>query len=446
MKRKSSKNNPTPFREEKFNLIQAMTDHKKMVMPAVLIVCVLITIAVALQAGRTRAQITEEVAGPVAASESSTYTIPDSELELNAYPEVNELIDTYYTAFAEGDMDTIDSISSGMSETRRLRLQETAKFIESVPKADVYTKPGPNEGSYIVYVYEELKFRDYADPVPGMESMLVSTDENGRCYLDFANDEAIADYIREVSLQDDVVDLNNKIAARYNEMVAGDDELSVFLSDFAARLNEAVGVALASSEAATNAAAAASTEEDVAAEGGTTDAGSGESAVPSETNPVRIRATDVIRIRKSDSETADILGRTTVGQEFEALDVQGNGWTKIKYENDVAFVKSVYFENVEPETSAETENAETGNAGANEEPAQTPQTEEQPAANTSLKNGDGFVADTVRIRKSASTDAEILTTAYQGNSIEIVSVQADGWSKVKYQGISGYAKSEFLKN
>lgn len=87
---------------------------------------------------------------------SGEYAVPDAALELNAYPAVNELIAAYYKAFASGDIDTIDSISEGMSQTRELRIKESAKFIDSIPKLDVYTKPGPLEGSYVVYVYEEI--------------------------------------------------------------------------------------------------------------------------------------------------------------------------------------------------------------------------------------------------------------------------------------------------
>ena len=54
--------------------------------------------------------------------------------------------------------------------------------------------------------------------------------------------------------------------------------------------------------------------------------------------------------------------------------------------------------------------------------------------------------ETVRIRKSASTDSKVVATAYQGDSIEVVNLQADGWSKVKYNGTSGYVKTEYLED
>lgn len=47
--------------------------------------------------------------------------------------------------------------------------------------------------------------------------------------------------LRKFQLQDDVVDLNNKVATQYNEMIAGDTVLADFLTKFTNDLNEAVG-------------------------------------------------------------------------------------------------------------------------------------------------------------------------------------------------------------
>ena len=55
------------------------------------------------------------------------------------------------------------------------------------------------------------------------------------------------------------------------------------------------------------------------------------------------------------------------------------------------------------------------------------------------------VKETVRVRKSASTDSDILGTAYVGDTFELVMEQADGWSKVKYKGSNAFIKSEYLE-
>ncbi len=52
---------------------------------------------------------------------------------------------------------------------------------------------------------------------------------------------------------------------------------------------------------------------------------------------------------------------------------------------------------------------------------------------------------TVNVRKSASESGERLGVIYQGDKLELVMNQADGWTKVKYKGQTAYVKSEFME-
>ena len=69
----------------------------------------------------------------------------------------------------------------------------------------------------------------------------------------------------------------------------------------------------------------------------------------------------------------------------------------------------------------------------------------QAASSNETATGKVRVLESVRVRKSASTDAESLGTVYAGEELELIMKQADGWSKVKYKGQTGYVKSEFVK-
>ena len=53
--------------------------------------------------------------------------------------------------------------------------------------------------------------------------------------------------------------------------------------------------------------------------------------------------------------------------------------------------------------------------------------------------------DNVRLRREPNTDSSILLTLYPGAVVEVVESTSDGWSKVKYDGKTGYVKSEFLE-
>lgn len=55
------------------------------------------------------------------------------------------------------------------------------------------------------------------------------------------------------------------------------------------------------------------------------------------------------------------------------------------------------------------------------------------------------VIENVKIRKGASTDSAALATAYVGQELELVMKQADGWTKIKYEGQTAYVKSDFVE-
>jgi uncharacterized protein YgiM (DUF1202 family) len=55
------------------------------------------------------------------------------------------------------------------------------------------------------------------------------------------------------------------------------------------------------------------------------------------------------------------------------------------------------------------------------------------------------VKDNVRIRASASENGEKLGTAYVGDKLDLIMKQADGWTKIKYNGQTAYVKSEYVE-
>ena len=67
------------------------------------------------------------------------------------------------------------------------------------------------------------------------------------------------------------------------------------------------------------------------------------------------------------------------------------------------------------------------------------------AASNDVSMGTVKVIENVRVRKSASTEAESLGTVYVGDELELLMKQADGWTKIKYQGQNAYVKSEYVE-
>lgn len=408
-------------------------DHSKIVMPLVLIVCVLLTIVVAVNANQREAleKEAQQAAMTVAAQESSLSVegleAPVFELEENAHPEINNLIRTYYDAQAAGDIETIASLNTYLDEIETIRIEELSKYIDSYPVLDVYTKPGMAENTYVTYVYSEVLFSDADQPLPGMQTYYIGWDGNGEYFInDGTYDDTVWGYIKEVTLQDDVVDLNNKVVVAYNELLAEDEELNEFIAYLKAKINEDVGEILAEIEAPE-----VTQEPEEAAQ-------NEEESASSPQVITMVRTTDVVNIRRSDSEEADRIDKAQEGQEFTLIEQQGNGWSKVAYNGGEAFIKSDYLEAV----LEETEDTQVAQA------EQTEQTREEPETTTASETastGTVKVVESVKVRKSASTSAESYGTAYAGEELELLMKQADGWTKVRYNGQTAFVKSDYVE-
>ena len=410
--------------------------YSKIIMPIVLVICVAITVAISINANQRKTEEEETVETKEDVDIANTLiAVPEVPLEQDAVPEITELCNTYYKAMVEGDTDTMSKLMYKLDETEVLRAQETSKYIESYPTLEVYTKTGPKENTYIAYVYAEVKFYDYDKPIPGMSSYYVCMNENGEYYLneDGDEDENVLNYIRELNLQGDVIDLSNKAAATYNDMVAEDEDLREFIIDLNTEIDKNVGEALARAEGS-----GLTTADGESTEGEQPDESTEAENTGAEDPAVvvtKVKAIDVVNIRTSDSETADKLGKAAIGDEFTLLEERGNGWSKVSYEGREAFIKSEYLE------PSETVQANAGGAD-NEAATQPEQTDNNESATTT---GTVTVKENVRIRASASENAEKLGTAYVGDQLEVIMKQADGWTKIKYNGKTAYVKSDYVE-
>lgn len=430
---KKKKKDVTSWRNNTNNIYAFLGDNKKYLMPSLLVVAVVITIVIAVSANRRN---TEMVQPTTAVAEASTLQVPEDPMEENAYPEVNALVEKYYTACAAGDSETLSQIYRGLDETEILKTVAASEYIDRFENITVYTKKGPLEGSYVAYVYNEVKLYEYDKNVPGLETLYICTDSTGALYINGeAVDAAELDYLKQINVQADVIDLNNKVATSYNEMVSADEQLAELLTRMRSGLQVSVGEALATSETAPE----QETTDDATEE---TSEDTGKTTVTKRT----IKATDVINIRSSDSETADILSKTTVGQEFKEIEALANGWSKVEYNNGVAYVKTEFFEVVSEET-VEVDNTDTDNETEqdNTETAQTDNNTETSSTVTTAKTGKMQVSETVRLRKEQSTESDVLATIYSGSTVDVKEQYSNGWAKVEYNKSTGYIKSEFLK-
>lgn len=412
--------------------------YSRIIMPSVLLICVAVTIVIAIKANKRNVVTEEVVEGEVVETTekvSLTNTldsVPEVPLELDAVPEINGLVNAYFQARIDGDIDTMRRLRDKLDETEALREEATSKYIESFPTLEIYTKAGPKENTYIVYVHYEAKFYDYENPIPGLTSFYAFQDEDGSYYLTRAEDvdEDVKNYLRELSLQDDFIDLYNKVTAAYNDMVAENETLQQFILDLNDEIDKNVGEAMARANGSE------SSEGGVApADGDEPDEATAANAQQEDTPDAvvtKVRAIDVVNIRSSDSVTADKLGKAAIGDEFTLLETRGNGWSMIDYEGRAGFIKSEFLE-----PSETTEANADGSEPEPETQADIDDSDEVTGTVTATAN--------VRIRAAASENSEKLGMAYVGQKLDMIMRQADGWTKIKYNGRIAYVKSEYVE-
>lgn len=418
--------------DKKGNLMEKIEELKswfvknsKIVMPVLLAFCVIITVAISVSANKREEEqgVDVEVNYIVEDEENKgeSEDVQEILLKENDNPEIKELIENYYAAQVIGDMDTIYTLVDVLDDQEAIKIEETSKYLESFPTLDIYTKPGPVENSYLVYISLKEKFNDYDNPIPGMEVYYVCVDENGRYYI-CNSDNGDADeleYMRIASLQDDVIDLSNKINVEYNNMVAEDEELKQFLADFKAEIEKKVGEMLLLAEESN-----VSENEEENAES------AGEDGPQTVTVVTKVKAIDVVNIRSSDSETADKLGKAAIGDEFRLIEKIDNGWSKVEYEGKDAYIKSMYLEDVEF--------AEVDTGTETETPANT-------QVGSDAVTGTVTATANVRIRSEASETSEKLGLAYRGDKLDLIEQQDDGWTKIRYNGHVAYVKSDYVE-
>lgn len=402
-------------------------NHNKIVLPVVVLVCVVITVVVALNANKKETEKQTVGAEPLTEEASTEMTVTEEPFEVDAYPEINSLIKSYYDALAEGNVEAVEALNSYVDDTEKIRIAEISKYIEGYPTIEVYTKKGPVENSFLVYAYSHVKFFDYDNTVPGMQTFYICQKEDGSYYINEGEeDDAVLEYIRTISLQDDVIDLNNKVNVEYNDLCAGDSALSAFLAELDSQINISVGEILAAAEAESEQAEETTESTETATEGESeSEAGEGEAA---QTTVQTAKTTDVVNIRSSDSETADKLGKAQKGDTFTVLENKVNGWSRVEYNGGEAYIKTDYLEVVSEETV----------------PAEEP---EQEADNSASETTEGYVTakETVNIRSGQSETSDRVGVAYKGEKLELIMKLADGWCKIKYNGETAYVKSDYVE-
>ncbi len=362
--------------------------------------------------------------GDQAAASGNLADIEDDPLILNEDAELNSLINRYFKARQDQDIDTYSSLRSYTDSLEQAKLEAKSEFIEEYRDLKCYTKKGPYDNSYMVYVSYQLKLKEWDQTVPALETLVVCRketegEEPGELYIYSGSfEEDVVNYIQTVTAQDDVVDLFKRVDSEYQEIMDADPDYEEYMASLKQLIRDGVGVRLA--------AAADSKEEDdensVSSDEADKPEDDNEDTKPEEgsvsqqevkqTAEFEVEANDYVNVRASDSSQADKLGSVSPGTRLTCKEQLANGWSHVIYDGKDAYIKSEYLTVV--------------------------------GAGMEVK-GKVNVTSTVNIRAKADINSDLLGVAYAGTIYDMAEADKDGWTAVIYNGKVAYIKSEYLE-
>lgn len=341
-------------------------------------------------------------------------------LELTDNEALLQLVNAYYDALESGDSATVAALKSNVSTEEKIKLETKAEYMESIDNIQVYTRPGPAEGSYVAFIYYEIKFADIETKAPGLTTTYICTREDGSLYINNDEwDEATTVYIQQIASEQVVADFFNQVQVAYTEATNKDVALALFMENLPKLLEEAVAQRMQEAEQAANA-----------------------EQPPAEPTPTPVNetvvTTDKVNVRASDSENADRIGQVEAGTALSRYETRDNGWSKIDYNGQEGYIKSEYLQ-VQGDTEAPVEEVTP------EEPADTEQPAETEQSDSNTYTGKITAKESVRVRASASESGDVLGMVYQGETYNLIMEQADGWCKIDYNGTTGYVKRDYVE-
>ena len=179
------------------------------------------------QETETPTQEAEET--PATTAEPET-TPAAGELELNAYPQVNALIEKYYAALTGKDVQSLKELVDELDPSDESAITNS-QYIEGYSNVQVYTKKGMTDTSYVVFAAYDHKYVGYDTLLPGISYLYVDTKEDGSLYIVADPNEEQLAYISEQLEDAKVQELLNSTQASYDEKLASDEALSKYLSE-----------------------------------------------------------------------------------------------------------------------------------------------------------------------------------------------------------------------
>ena len=145
-------------------------------------------------------------------------------------------------------------------------------------------------------------------------------------------------------------------------------------------------------------------------------------------------AKTAVNLRKKSSTDSKVLRTVKKGAKLTMYGNSKDGWCKVSYKGDTGYVRREYIV--------------TSKSKIKNSSKQESKNENNKEENKSIFIPEGKkieLSQTVNVRAAMNAESELVGVAYRGEVVTVVMSYTDGWTKVLWNDITGYIKSEYLQ-
>lgn len=217
------------------------------------------------------------------------------------------LVKKYYTAVAAKDIATLESIVNPWNDEIKDNVLRNDGVIESYNSISTYSKKGPVDNSYIVFVYFEGKVVNIDTLVPSLSMLYLTADVGGNLVVsDRTSSPEVEAYIETVRSDADVQALISDVDSQCEKAKNSDPLLKEFMDS---------------------------------ASGDDSQTGSQDTGTAAEISGEMVVTADAINIRQEPNTSSAIMGMVVSGTTVTVLETAEDGWCKISYNSSAGVIE-----------------------------------------------------------------------------------------------------------
>ncbi len=161
--------------------------------------------------------------------EASTEGVSIVPMEVDAYPELNQFITTFLNATTACDQAALQSMVTDPTPYADMTtLQSRAQFLVEYNNIKCYTKKGPADNTFIVFVVTNTVLKDINTAPMDFMTFYVIQNESGYVINNGALSEEENNYIATIKKDADIQEIMKKISAYNDQAVENDEGLKAF--------------------------------------------------------------------------------------------------------------------------------------------------------------------------------------------------------------------------